>query len=148
MQAAFPDAILDDAVSRPALKTEIARDPAALKVIEQIVHPLVALDRKAFIETTAADIIVLDIPLLFEGNGQTLVDTTVCVSVDPDTQRERVMERGTMTEEQFEMIKAKQMPDAEKRALADHVIITDTLDHAREQVRAIVSKIREKLSDA
>lgn len=148
MQATFPDAIIDGAVSRPALKTAIAKNPAALKTIEQIVHPLVAQDRQAFIATTTADIVVLDIPLLFEGSGQKMVDITVCVSVDPETQRVRVMDRGTMTQDQFEMIKAKQMPDADKRALADHVIITDTLDHAREQVRAIVSEIREKLSDA
>ena len=148
MQATFPDAIIDGAVSRPALKTAIAKNPAALKTIEQIVHPLVAQDRQAFIATTTADIVVLDIPLLFEGSGQKMVDITVCVSVDPETQRVRVMDRGTMTQAQFEMIKAKQMPDADKRALADHVIITDTLDHAREQVRAIVSEIREKLSDA
>lgn len=148
MRAALPNAIIDGAVSRDALKAEIAADPEALRKIEQIVHPLVAEDRMAFIRATSADIVVLDIPLLFEGNGHKMVNTTVCVSVDPETQRARVLARGTMTEDQFEMIRAKQMPDAEKRALADHVIITDTLDHAREQVAAIVADIRGKISNA
>lgn len=148
MQAAFPDAVIDGAVSRDALKAILAKSPKALVTIEQIVHPLVAQDRQAFIAATDADIVVLDIPLLFEGRGHKIVDTTVCVSVDAETQRARVLARGTMSEDQFEMIRAKQMPDAEKRALADHVVITDTLDHARDQVRAIVSEIREKLKNA
>lgn len=148
MGEAFPDAILDGAVSRDALKTAIAADRTALRKIEQIVHPLVAKDRQTFIAATTADITVLDIPLLFEGNGHRMVQTSVCVSVDEATQRERVLARGTMTEDQFEMIKSKQMPDAEKRALADYVVITDTLDHARDQVRAIVAEIRDKLQNA
>jgi len=148
MQAAFPEAVIDGAVSRDALKAILAKSPQALAKIEQIVHPLVAQDRQAFIAATDADIVVLDIPLLFEGRGHKIVDTTVCVSVDAETQRSRVLDRGTMSEDQFEMIRAKQMPDAEKRALADHVVITDTLDHARDQVRAIVSEIREKLKNA
>jgi len=148
MADAFPDAIQDGAVSRDALKAAIAADPTALRRIEQIVHPLVAEDRQTFIASTDADITVLDIPLLFEGSGHKMVQTTVCVSVDEATQRDRVLARGTMSEEQFEMIKSKQMPDAEKRALADYVVITDTLDHAREQVRAIVAEIRDKLKNA
>lgn len=148
MYAAFPDAIEGGAVSRDALKAAIAADPTALRRIEQIVHPLVALDRQLFIADTTADIVVLDIPLLFEGSGHKMVDTTVVVSVDADTQRARVLARGTMSDEQFEMIKGKQMPDAEKRALADHVIITDTLDHARAQVQEIVAEIRKKLTNA
>jgi dephospho-CoA kinase len=148
MQVAFPEAIIDGAVSRDALKAAIAADPTALRQIEQIVHPLVAEDRQAFIAASDADIVVLDIPLLFEGSGHRMVNTTVVVSVPEVVQRDRVLARGTMTEDQFLMIKSKQMPDAEKRALADHVVITDTLDHARDQVRAIVAKIRKELADA
>ncbi|SEJ09703.1 dephospho-CoA kinase [Pseudooceanicola nitratireducens] len=148
MQDAFPDAVIDGTVSRDALKAAIAADPTALRQIEQIVHPLVAEDRQAFIAKSDADIVVLDIPLLFEGSGHRMVNTTVVVSVPEDVQRDRVLARGTMTEDQFMMIKSKQMPDAEKRALADHVVITDTLDHARDQVRAIVAKIRKELADA
>jgi dephospho-CoA kinase len=148
MRAAFPQAVTDGAVSRDALKAAISADPTALRRIEKIVHPLVAEDRQAFIAAAKADIVVLDIPLMFEGGGQRMMDLTVCVSVPADVQRDRVLARGTMTEDQFEMIRAKQMPDAEKRALADRVVITDTLDHARQQVRAIVAEAREKLKDA
>lgn len=148
MGTVFPQTIVNGAVSRDELKMLIAADSSALKKIEQVVHPLVAQDRTAFIAETDADIVVLDIPLLFEGNGHKLVNTTVCVSVPPDIQKARVLARGTMTEEQFEMIRAKQMPDERKRALATYVVITDTLEHAREQVQAIVSEIRENLKNA
>lgn len=146
--AAFPDAVQDQAVSRDALKQIISRDPAALRIIEQIVHPLVAQDRAAFIAQSDAKIIVLDIPLLFENGGEARVDATVCVSIDPATQKARVMERGTMTEDQFHTILAKQMPDADKRARADYVIITDTVDHAATQVRAVLADIGERISHA
>jgi dephospho-CoA kinase len=146
--AVFPDAVIDGAVSRDALKRIIGRDPNALRVIEQIVHPLVAKDRAEFITASNADIIVLDIPLLFENGGDARVDATVCVSIDPVTQKNRVMERGTMTEDQFNAILAKQMPDADKRARADYVIITDTTDHAAEQVRAVLADIRKQIQNA
>jgi dephospho-CoA kinase len=148
LQKAFPDAVLDGAVSRLILKEIISQTPDALKKIESIVHPLVAQDRAVFLEQATADIVVLDIPLLFETGGQARVDATVCVFVDDETQRQRVLERGTMTPVQFEAIKAKQMPAAEKRALADYVIETDTIEHARAQVQDVVKDIRERLKDA
>ena len=144
----WPQVIQKGAVSRPALKQVIAADPTALGRIEQIVHPLVAEDRRAFLAGTQADIIVLDIPLLFEGGSDRAMDAVVVVSVAPEEQKARVLARGTMSEAQFEMIRAKQMPDAEKRARADYVVITDTLDHARAQVRAIVSEVRSKVKNA
>jgi len=145
---AFPEAVIDGAVSRDALKTIISRDPQALRRIEQIVHPLVAQDRARFMADADADCIVLDIPLLFETGGEARVDATVCVSVDAETQRKRVMERGTMTADQFAAILAKQMPDADKRARADYVIITDTPEHAARQVRDVLADIRKRMSHA
>ena len=144
----FPDAVVQGAVSRSELKKIIAKDPKALKKIEMIVHPLVAEDRAQFLEQTQSDIAVLDIPLLFETGGDAQMDAVVCVFVSDDIQRCRVLERGTMTLAQFEGIKAKQMPASEKITLADYVIETDTLDHAREQVLAVVKDIRGKLPDA
>lgn len=146
--AAFPEAVVDGAVSRDSLKQIIGRDPTALRMIEKIVHPLVALDRAEFIRTSSADIIVLDIPLLFENGGEARVDATVCVSIDAATQKARVMARGTMTEDQFTAILAKQMPDADKRARADYVVITDTPEHASQQVRAILADIRKRINHA
>ena len=148
MAAVFPEAVLDDSVSREALKAIIGRDPQALRRIEQIVHPLVAKDRAQFIAEAEAEIIVLDIPLLFETGGEARVDATVCVSVDAETQKARVMARGTMSEDQFEAIRAKQMPDADKRARADYVIITDTPEHAARQVRDVLADIRRRITHA
>lgn len=148
LQVDFPDAIVEGAVDRSRLKEIIAGDKTALKQIESIVHPLVAEDREAFKRTATSDILVFDIPLLFETGGDARMDGVAVVSVDADTQKNRVLERGTMTEAQFEMIRAKQMPDAEKRARATWVIVTDTLDHARTQVQAVIAEIRSKQAHA
>ena len=148
MAALFPDAVIDGAVSRDALKDIIGRDPQALKQIEQVVHPLLATDRADFIENAKSDILVFDIPLLFETGGNARMDAVVVVSAPPDAQRQRVLQRGSMTEAQFQAILAKQMPDAEKRARADFVIETDTLDHARQQVENIVQQIMKGRPDA
>ncbi|MEP1767254.1 MAG: dephospho-CoA kinase [Sulfitobacter sp.] len=142
----FPDAVSDDAVSRPALKQIIGADPTALKQIEAIVHPLVAQDRAVFLAQAQADIVVLDIPLLFETGGDAAMDATACVTTDDKTQETRVLARGTMTRDQFLAIKQKQMPTAEKCARAQYVIQTDTLAHARAQVQKIVETIRSQLN--
>lgn len=144
----FPTAIEDNAVSRGKLKEIILADPTALKEIETIVHPLVGQDRATFIAQATQDIVVLDIPLIFETGGESKVDAVVCVIIDAETQKQRVMERGTMTAEQFEVISAKQMPAAEKATRADYVITTDTIEHARRQVQFVVKDIREKLRHA
>ncbi|MFG6581716.1 dephospho-CoA kinase [Sulfitobacter sp. 1A12779] len=148
MQAAFPEAIEGGGVSRAALKEIIAADPTALPRIEAIVHPLVAEDRATFLAEADSDIAVLDIPLLFETGGAAKMDAVACVTIPAEVQRERVLARGTMTEAQFDAIRAKQMPAEEKCARSDYVIVTDTLDHARAQVRAVIRDIRERLRHA
>lgn len=148
LAALFPEALSDGAVDRAALKKIIAQDQTALKQIETIVHPLVGQDRAQFLAGTQADIVVLDIPLLFETGGDARVDATVCVYVDAETQRRRVLERGTMDEAQFTLILSKQMPSDEKRARADYTVQTDTLEHARAQVIEILADIRETRRDA
>ncbi|MEO0750914.1 MAG: dephospho-CoA kinase [Pseudomonadota bacterium] len=142
VQAAFPEAVEEGAVSRVKLKNILREKPEALRDIERIVHPLVVQDRARFLEETKADIVVLDIPLLFETGADKATDATVCVTVDATTQKARVLARGKMSETEFEVILGKQMPDAEKRERSDFVIVTDTLDNAREQVRAILQRVR------
>jgi dephospho-CoA kinase len=144
----FPEAVIDGAVSRSVLKTIIGQDPDALKRIEAIVHPLVGQDRAEFLKNTSSDIVVLDIPLIFETGGNKRMDAVACVSISAEIQQERVLARGTMTLEQFENIRSKQMPNTEKCALSDYVIETDTLDHARAQVLAIIDDIKGKMNHA
>ena len=140
--AAFPDAIVDGAVSREALKKIIAADPSALGQLEKIVHPLVAQDRAAFIAQNTAPIVVVDIPLLYETGAEKWLSSVLVVSASPEVQRARVLARQGMTEAQFEAILSRQMPDAEKRGRADHLIETTTLDEARAKVRALIAELK------
>ncbi len=148
LRALFPDAIEDGTVSRDALKRRIDADPASLSRIEAIVHPLVARDRAEFIRTATSDMIVVDVPLLFETGADRAVDTTVVVSAPEDVQRARVLARPGMTSERFATILARQMPDAEKRRRADHVIETLTLEDAHDAVQTLVADLRRKIADA
>lgn len=135
-------AIVDGAVDRGALKTWIAGDSTALKQIERVVHPLVAADRAAFIAACGAPICVLDIPLLFETGGDAAMDLVVVVSTDAATQQARVLARPGMTQAQFDRIKAAQLPDADKRARADFVIDTSSMDSAQAGVNAVLQQVR------
>lgn len=148
MRAVFPEAVIGDSVDRAALKRIIMERPEALKTIESIVHPLVAEDRAAFRQASTADIVVFDIPLLFEGGGDAHMDATVTVTAPAHIQEARVMDRGTMSREHFHHIRSKQMPDHEKRARAHYVVETDTLEHARVQVHDIVTDIRRRIAHA
>lgn len=143
-----PQAVIDGRVDRRELKRWMAEDPAALGRIESIVHPLVQADRNAFLAKTEADIALIDVPLLFETDAASTVDAVVVVSVPEDIQRARVLERGSMDAATFDTIRAKQMPDAEKRARADYVIETHTLEGARAGVQSVLADIRGKLANA
>ena len=145
MAELLPEALVNGGIDRTALKAAIAREPGVLRQIEAIVHPLVAKDRQVFLNTTDAPILVLDIPLLFEGSSQHLCDGIVVVSVPPEVQRARVLARGTMSEADFERILGLQMPDAEKRERATWVIETMSLDMAQAKVDQILSEIRQGL---
>lgn len=144
----FPGAVTDGAVDRQALRGLIAADPSVLPRLESIVHPLVAADRSAFLSAQDGDIVVLDIPLLFEGGSQSLCDAVAVVSVPASVQRERVLARGTMSAADLDRILARQMPDSDKRARADWVIDTSTMDTARAGVQSILRSIRQRLHHA
>ncbi|MGV8955767.1 MAG: dephospho-CoA kinase [Cypionkella sp.] len=144
----YPDIIADGAVSRPVLRAKIAADPAVLDVVQGCVHPLVAANRAAFLASTTAPIVLLDIPLLFETGADRLCDGIVVVSAPADVQRDRVLSRAAMTEAEFALILSRQMPDAEKRARATWVIETTTLDSATQSVKLILEEIRQKVTHA
>ncbi len=144
----IPAAIVNGAVSRGALRGLISSDPSLLKTIEQIIHPLVRQDRESFAKTSTAQILVFDIPLLFETQSEPEFDAIACVYIDAETQKQRVLGRGTMSEDQFNLIKSKQMPIEEKLKRADFVIETDSLQHAKQQVSQIVHTLRERINNA
>ena len=140
----FPSAVIDGAVSRAALKDVLHTDPSHLKTLENIVHPLVKADRDAFIAEQTGPLALLDIPLLFETRADTWLDTVLVVSAPADVQAARVMARPGMTQDTFDMILGRQMPDAEKRARADVVIETLTLDDTRRAVQNLIFDLTGK----
>ena len=147
---AFPAALRGGGIDRQALKAALSADPGGLKRLEEIVHPLVGADRAEFIEKARAEgarIVVLDIPLLFETGAEVQMDGIAVVSTDAATQRARVLARPGMTGDMLDMILARQMPDAEKRARADWVIPSDTMESARAAIDAICAEILRR-SDA
>ena len=145
IEKAFPGTVSDGVVDRDKLAATVLGDPARLRELEAIVHPLVRAETDAFVERhrqAGAPLIVLDIPLLFETGGKDRVDRILVVTAPADVQRERVLSRPGMTEEKFEAILAKQVPDAEKRRRADFVIDTSRgMDAAREDVLRIVAEL-------
>nr|WP_272914651.1 dephospho-CoA kinase [Aurantiacibacter rhizosphaerae] len=147
IEAAFPGSTGPEGVRREELGSIVFGDADALARLETIVHPAVGVRREQFLETNAdAPMVVFDIPLLFEKGAAQLVDVVVVVSAPAEVQRDRVMARKGMTEEKFEQILAIQMPDAEKRSRADHVIDTGTpLEETRAQVEALVDKLKADL---
>ncbi|SMX41197.1 dephospho-CoA kinase [Octadecabacter ascidiaceicola] len=144
----YPDAMENGAVSREKLRGLIADDPAVLDHLQKIVHPLVGANRAEFLATAEAPVVLLDIPLLFETGTDNLCDGIAVVSVSAEEQRARVLERGEMSEADFELILSRQMPDAEKRVRARWVILTQTLDAARQSVKDILAEIAKELPDA
>ncbi len=142
-----PQAIVDNKVHRPALAEWIVDNPTALKQLESVIHPLVAQDRAKFINDTSSPIVVVDIPLLYETGAEKSVDFVVVVTASEKEQRRRVMAREGMTEEKFETLKSKQMPDAEKRSRADAIIETTSLEAARTAVKNILEQIKNRLND-
>ncbi len=145
IEAAFPGTTVEGRVDRAKLSAQVLHDPAAIKQLEQIVHPMLGASRKKFLddaERSGAPVVVMDIPLLFETGGEKRVDAVVVVTTTPENQRERILARGTMTNEALDAILARQLPDAEKRKRADFVVDTSHgLDPVRERIRDILAEV-------
>jgi dephospho-CoA kinase len=143
---AFPGSVQDGVVDRGELGRLLSQQPDGFRRLEAIVHPLVRNREKQFLEQqrlSGGDLVLLDIPLLFETGGEKRVDTVVVVTCDPQIQRQRVLARPGMTEEKFRLILDRQVPDQEKRSRADFIIDTgDGMDAAKTRVRQIIELLR------
>ena len=147
LEAAFPGVTRDGAVDREALRLRVLGDDAAMTRLNAVVHPLLGRDRLEFhqkAEASGADVMVFDIPLLFETGGERNMDAVVVASAPAEVQRARVLAREGMTPDRLDAILARQVPDAEKRARADFVIDTGQgLEVAREGVRQVLAAVRD-----
>ena len=145
IEAAFPGTTAGGKVDRNKLSARVVHDPAAIRQLEQIVHPMLGASRQKFFddaERSGAPVVVVDVPLLFETGGETRVDAVVVPTTSPENQRERILARGTMTNEAFDAILARQLPDAEKRQRADFVVDTSHgLDPVRAQIKDILAEV-------
>ena len=141
IEAAFPGTTGAGGVDRALLGAAVIGDDAAMKRLEEIVHPAVGRERARFLSDHAdAAIVVFDVPLLFETGGERAVDKVVVVSAAPAIQRVRTLARPGMSEAKFAAILARQTPDDVKRARADFVIPTDVpLDETRAAVRRVIA---------
>ena len=139
----IPQAIVNNQVSRGALKKFLIEDDENIKKIEKIIHPIVAKERAKFLsaaENKNMPLVVLDIPLLFETGNDTAVDYVAVVTVDLKTQRKRVLDRNTMSEEMFNSILSKQFSNKVKKERADFIISTKSIASAQDKVDKIIAK--------
>jgi dephospho-CoA kinase len=141
IEAAFPGTTVDGKVDRTKLSAKVVHDPAAMKQLEALVHPMLRAHHQKFLEDaerSGAPVAVVDVPLLFETGGEKRVDAVVVVTTSPEVQRERILARDNMTAEKLDYILARQMPDAEKRKRADFVVDTS---HGLDPVRSRIGDI-------
>jgi dephospho-CoA kinase len=145
IEAAFPGTTANGKVDRNRLSACVVHDSAAMRRLEEIVHPMLGASRQKFLqeaEQSGAPVAVIDVPLLFETGGEKRVDAVVVVTTTAELQRERILARPNMSEEKLEAMLARQMPDAEKRKRAHFVVDTS---HGLDPVRA---RIRDILTEA
>jgi dephospho-CoA kinase len=144
VEAAFPGTTVGGKVDRNKLSARVVHDPAAIRRLEAIVHPMLGASRQKFFEDaerSGAPVAVVDVPLLYETGGEKRVDAVVVVTTTPEIQRQRILARDNMTSEKLDAILARQLPDAEKRKRADFVVDTsDGLDPVRARIRDILEQ--------
>jgi dephospho-CoA kinase len=142
IEAAFPGTTVNGKVDRDRLSAQVVHDPAAIKRLEGIVHPMLGASRQKFLhdaEQSGAPVAVVDVPLLYETGGEKRVDAVVVVTTSPEIQRQRILARDKMTGEKLDAILARQLPDPEKRKRADFVVDTSHgLDPVRARIRDIL----------
>lgn len=148
LEKIFPGVVADGAVDRAALSQALAKNPARLAELEAIVHPMVRDEIARFLAAAEArgdELAVVEVPLLFETGHDYGFDTVVVTACDAEIQRRRILERPGMTVDKLEALLARQLPQAEKKRRADHVVDTSTsLAATREQVRALVAALKDR----
>jgi dephospho-CoA kinase len=144
IEAAFPGSTADGKVDRAKLSAQVMYDAAAIKRLEQIVHPMLRAYHQKFLdaaEQSGAPVAVVDVPLLFETGGEKHVDAVVVVTTSPEVQRQRILARDNMTDEKLDVILKRQLPDTEKRKRADFIVDTSHgLDPVRARIRDILDQ--------
>jgi len=152
IEGAFPGATHDGQVDRARLAELLKNEKGALARLEAIVHPMVRGKREKFLASqrqAGAQMVVLEIPLLFETGGENQVDVTVVVSAPANVQRARVLERPSMSEAKFDALLANQMPDAEKRGRADYVVDTDrSIEDTGKEIDKLITLLRAREDSA
>lgn len=147
IEAAFPGTVNAGIVDRKKLAEAVLGNETAMKKLEAIIHPLVSEEEQSFLDDNRQKgeaLVLLDIPLLFETGKENRVDKIIVVSAPADIQRKRVLARENMSEEKLDAILARQLPDAEKRRLADYIIDTNvSFENMRGQIQKIINHVRE-----
>src|ERR1700757_4991456 len=145
IEAAFPGTTAAGKVDRAKLSAHVVHDPAAMRRLEEIVHPMLGASRQKLFddaERAGLPVVVVDVPLLFETGGEKRVDAVVVVTTSPENQRERVLARGIMDDARLDAILARQFPDAKKRKRADFIVNTSHgLEPVRDQIRDILAEV-------
>jgi dephospho-CoA kinase len=145
IEAAFPGTTVNGKVDRARLSERVMHNPAAIRRLEQIVHPMLRSHHQKFLEEaekSGAPVALVDVPLLYETGGETRVDAVIVVTTSREIQRERILARENMTGEKLDAILARQLPDAEKRKRADFVVDTSHgLDPVRSRIRDILDQV-------
>src|SRR3954454_3134414 len=145
IEAAFPGTTAGGKVDRAKLSAQVVHDSAAMKRLEQIVHPMLGAYHRKFLsdaEQSGAPVAVVDVPLLYETGGEKRVDAVVVVTTSPEQQRERVLSRGTMDAAKLDSIIARQMPEPEKRRRVDFGVDTPPgLARVRAQIKDILAEV-------
>ena len=146
IEMAFPGVVENGEVNRSALGKIVFNDNSAIKHLEQILHPLVRADRERFValhQRQRRFAVAFDVPLLFETNTDRECDVTIVVTAPSFIQAYRVLSRPGMTEDIFRAVRARQMPDAEKRCRADFVVPTNLGKRfTANKLRTIVGALR------
>tara|TARA_X000000950_G_C13732632_1_gene584938 strand:- start:133 stop:708 length:576 start_codon:yes stop_codon:yes gene_type:complete len=131
----FPSSVEEGSISRSRLKALLKNEPKNLKELEEVVHPLILEDRQNFQKHTTSDVVVFDIPLLFETGADKEMDKTVCVFTSTKKQMERLKNRNKGYDDYYKQLISKQMPSNEKCDRADYVI--ETTSHTAVEKRVI-----------